>query len=71
MKTVTFHNRNRKSLLTLLMLIMLMPATMSMSAAEKWEYKNTKFSGGGRNQEEPLPHQQRTGLGKSYVSNMV
>lgn len=53
MKTVTFHNRNRKSLLTLLMLIMLMPATMSMRAAEKWEYKNTKFSGGAGTKKDP------------------
>ena len=52
METTTLYNkRNYKSLLTLLMLIMLIPATMS--AADTWKYDKTSFSGGKGTQDEP------------------
>lgn len=52
MKTITLYNkRNWKSLLTLLTLIVLIPATMN--AADTWEYNNTSFSGGKGTKENP------------------
>lgn len=52
MKTITLYNkRNWKSLLTLLTLIVLIPATMN--AADTWEYNKTSFSGGKGTKENP------------------
>lgn len=51
MKTITFNKRNWKSLLTLLTLIVLIPATMN--AADTWEYNNTSFSGGRGTKNDP------------------